>query len=389
MIPVTALCARRVLLTAALTVTAFGTSLAPAASARTDAVTLTATARMLAGLPPADGAPQIASAAQADVWKNHRRYSEAGVKKLRARLAAMDQWQAAHLTTLAGGSRTLLYPFSGPDFINAYALFPNEDTYVLYSLEEPGSVPRLADLPAPQLGFMLRDLRTALNDMVHLNFFITPNMKEQVRESTLRGTVPVLLAMMGMLELNVQRVTPLDLWPERSAAISALPAGKRPKLPLRAVQIDFENPARTPGRVQSLMYFSLDVSDAALVHYPEFMPWLRDFQQPKVLLKSASYLLHNAWFRETRNLILERAALVVQDDTGVPFRALQKAGFKVDLYGRYETPVELFKERHQPDLAAAFDAGANPKPVPFPFGYNWRKGGKSFVIVARRDVPAN
>ena len=364
-------------------------ALAGGAGANDDSVTLTATARVLAGLAPDDSAARLRGIIQTDTWKTHRRYSETGVQKLRTRLAAMEAWQASHLAPLAPASRTLIYPFSGPDFINAYALFPNEDTYVLFSLEEPGEVPRLDTMSTAETGQLLKDLRLALNDMVHLNFFITPNMKEQMRESSLQGTVPVLLAMMGMLEFKVLRVNAIDLWPERSATIRALPAGRQPKLPMRAVQIDFENPSAA-GRVQSLLYFSLDVGDGALATYPEFVGWLRDFQQPTVLLKSASYLMHGNWFNKVRGFILERAVLVVQDDTGVPFRLLSKAGFAIDLYGQYETPVELFKERHQEDLAEAFKLGsqvhpARKAPVPFPFGYNWRKGGKSFVIVARRE----
>ena len=34
--------------------------------------------------------------------------------------------------------------------------------------------------------------------------------------------------------------------------------------------------------------------------------------------------------------------------------------------------------------ADAFESAGNTDPVPFPFGYNWRKEGRSGVIVARR-----
>ncbi len=351
-----------------------------------DSATLTATARALAGLEPAKEVTSIHAITQNDAWKTHRRANEAGITKLRARLAAMDAWQTKYLAPHAAASRTLIYPFSGPDFINAYALFPNADTYVLFSLEEPGEVPRLASMPAPERGLMFKDLRLAMNDMVHLNFFITPNMKEQVRESSLKGTVPVLLTMMGMLELNVLRVQAIDLWPERTATLRELPRGKQPKLPLRAVQIDFQNPAHNAASVQSLYYFSLDVSDAELGAYPEFMDWLRGFQPPMVLLKSASYLLHGNHFNQVKRFILERAALVVQDDTGVPYKALLDAGLTVQLHGQYEIPVELFKTRLQDDLAAAFKARTEElEPVPFPFGYNWRKQGKSFVMVAEPE----
>jgi hypothetical protein len=54
------------------------------------------------------------------------------------------------------------------------------------------------------------------------------------------------------------------------------------------------------------------------------------------------------------------------------------------LHGQYEQPVDLFKKRYQTDLASAFSKSGGSKSVPFPFGYNWRTRGNSFVIVARR-----
>jgi hypothetical protein len=36
------------------------------------------------------------------------------------------------------------------------------------------------------------------------------------------------------------------------------------------------------------------------------------------------------------------------------------------------------------DLASAFSKSGAGKSIAFPFGYNWRTHGNSFVIVARR-----
>jgi hypothetical protein len=150
---------------------------------------------------------------------------------------------------------------------------------------------------------------------------------------------------------------------------------------MRAVRIEFDD--RTKVR-RTLLYLSLDVSDAQLRHYPEFVPWLRTFEQPTVLLKSASYLLHGSNFRKVRSVVSERARLIVQDDTGMPYRILRDDGFRISLYGQYERPVKLFENRYQKDLDDAFGSAGNSDPVPFPFGYNWRKEGRSGVIVARR-----
>jgi hypothetical protein len=103
-------------------------------------------------------------------------------------------------------------------------------------------------------------------------------------------------------------------------------------------------------------------------------------------MKSASYLLHLGGFDTVSRFVASRAALVVQDDTGMPYRKLKQAGFDITLYGQYEQPVKLFERRYQKDLAADYAVTPTTTPVPFPFGYNWRKDGRSFVIVARRPA---
>jgi hypothetical protein len=348
---------------------------------------LTSIARLLAGVDPQSGDAALQAVASTDAWRAHRKASRYGDRQLQDRLQRMDRWQHATLPPSRAGS-ALIYPFSGPDFVNAFALFPDYKTYVFFSLESPGEVPALTKMDEHQLGQLFSDLRGALNDLVALNFFITPNMKENLQTDTLQGTVPLLLAQMGLLGLTVHSVEPFDPWPGVPAPKAGTPSearsakeGHPPALPLRAVRIEFDDRDKTR---RTLLYLSLDVSDAQLRHYPEFVPWLRSFEQPTVLLKSASYLLHGGNFKKVRSVVEERARLIVQDDTGMPYRILRDDGFQISLFGQYERPVKLFENRYQKDLDEAFTSAGNSDPVPFPFGYNWRKEGRSGVIVARR-----
>jgi len=353
--------------------------------AQTDTLPLTTTARLLAGVDPGSNDPAVGQITSSEAWQQHRKAARAGARQLKTRLDRINQWQARYLPA-ATRRGTLLYPFSGPDFINAYALFPDADTYVFFSLEPPGEVPQLERMPPQQLAALFGDLRAALNDLVALNFFITPNMKENLQTQALQGTVPVLLAMMGLLDLRVDAVEAMEAWPYRTQAQptgSSPGAGAtRPELPEQGVRITFTNP-RT-ARQQVLVYLSIDVSDRQLRYYPQFLPWLHTFEHPSVLLKSASYLLHGDHFRGLRKQLLADARIVVQDDTGIPYKTLREAGFAISLFGQYERPVKLFEGRYQSDLEEAYEKAGNTEPVPFPFGYNWRKEGKSGVLLAQR-----
>jgi hypothetical protein len=351
---------------------------------------LTAIARLLAGLDAQGGSAGLQSVARTDAWKAHRKASRYGDRQLQERLQRMDSWQRTTLPPAQAGA-ALVYPFSGPDFVNAFALFPDYKTYVFFSLEPPGEIPALAGMDEHQLGVLFSDLRGALNDLVALNFFITPNMQENLHTDSLQGSAPLLLAQMGLLGLTVHSVEPYEPWPASVPSATAdkpatgassahRPAGQ-PHPPMRALKIEFDDRSKTR---RTLLYLSLDVSDSQLRFYPEFVPWLATFKQPTVLLKSASYLLHGGNFRKVRSVVLERARLIVQDDTGMPYHLLRDDGFRISLYGQYERPVKLFENRYQKDLDDAFTSAGNSDPVPFPFGYNWRKEGRSGVIVARR-----
>jgi hypothetical protein len=101
------------------------------------------------------------------------------------------------------------------------------------------------------------------------------------------------------------------------------------------------------------------------------------------LLKSASYLLHDERFAQTRDMLLESADVVVQDDTGIPYRFLSQAPWQVKLYGRYNKPIRPIRYGYQKDLETAFNAKSDLPDLPFPFGYHWR-GKQSGLIVAQR-----
>jgi hypothetical protein len=218
---------RRELLHALLaSFTAFAASPLRAADL-SDSEYLTASARVLAGLDPEVADERFARLTEQKAWRDQINACRAGSSKLKQRLAAIDAWRRENLGDEASGG-TLVYPFSGPDFINAYAMFPDCDNYVFFSLEEPGAPPALEQMDQAHLARALADLRCSLNDLVHLNFFITPNMQEQMRASSLRGITPILMAMMALLELRIERFSRIELWPERVEAIAQLPASKRP-----------------------------------------------------------------------------------------------------------------------------------------------------------------
>jgi hypothetical protein len=341
----------------------------------------TATAQLLAGMTPEAGDPVIDHLAELDVWKAHRDAMQAQWAEVRRRLDAMSAWRGQELKIGDAQKRTLLYPFSGPDFLNAWTMFPDHGRYVFFSLENAGRLPDLAALSPRQFAELLDDMRSAMQDIFQRNYFITDYMSHQLTGPLLKGSVPLIAAMMALEGERIVRVDAVDLFPQLSRAY-ADPSAERPRKRLKGALIQFLAPGSDVTR--QLYYFSLDATDKALEFYPDFLAWVGSNRPATVFLKSASYLLHDNQFSKTRDMLLRAGDLVVQDDTGIPYHSLIQGGWQIKLFGQYEKPIHQLSYGYQPDLKTAWTTGADANPLPFPFGYHWRSG-QSGVMIATKN----
>jgi hypothetical protein len=108
-----------------------------------EAATADDTARFLAGLPPSPNSP-LAALTKDTAWISHARYFDAiFAREENAHLSKIREFSQNYLPDKHG---TMLYMFSGPDFLYATSFFPAASTYVLAGLEPVGRIPELANL---------------------------------------------------------------------------------------------------------------------------------------------------------------------------------------------------------------------------------------------------
>ncbi|MFZ2089551.1 MAG: hypothetical protein WAU47_13340, partial [Desulfobaccales bacterium] len=68
------------------------------------------------------------------VWVNHARViNQSWANYDKRQLAVMREWAAKELSGME--VRNVFYPFSGPDFVNMFTLFPKAPNYLMLSLE--------------------------------------------------------------------------------------------------------------------------------------------------------------------------------------------------------------------------------------------------------------
>ncbi len=379
---------RRLALFAALFALALSPALAVAQAQPDDSARINSTARLIAGLTPTR--PDHMPLAQREEWKDHGAKMQSAWVRLRAGQAApLMEWRDAVLPKDCPVSGTLLYPFSGPDFFNVYWLFPNCDKYVLFGLEPIGRVPAVDQMSKEQFARLLLGVRDAMANLFARNYFITSRMGTQLKTEELNGVVPIILISMALAGVEIVSIEPLVLEPMKRAAPKppvAQDPNAKPPHELKGVTIEFRLP--DSQNVQTLHYFSVDVSNKGLRNYPEFSKFMRDLGPTATLVKSASYLMHIDQFTRIRDLLLDGSLYLVQDDTGVPYSELARRGWNMRVFGRYQEPIPPFERHFQQLLAEQYEI-QKPKQLPFRFGYRRGTDGdeRSNVMVGIRATP--
>jgi hypothetical protein len=339
---------------------------------------LTDSANLMAGFPiSADstlkGLSELASV------KAHAANFSAAWKKLDAR--QLDQVKNFALTELSQTKGALFYPFSGPDFLYAHALFPNASSYLLTGLEPVGAVPNLAQMKETELNASLADLRKSLYAILSFSFFKTNDMRVDFRKNRFQGVVPVLMTFIAKSGMTIQSTRFFVARPDGTqcttdaARLGNLSAGS-----IAGVEFSLR-PKDAPNSV-SLIYLSSDIGDEGIAKTPQYAALVRALKPSATFLKSASFLMHKSYFSTIRDLILEVSPIVLQDDSGIPYRHFDPLRWQANLYGTYVKPIPLFANHNQPDLHAAFKT-IGSKPLEFGIGYRYLKKDSSLLLMRK------
>jgi hypothetical protein len=314
----------------------------------------------------------VMTAQQQSQWNNYSKRADSDWKGLQARyLKRIDNWRERSLRDAPTGN-VGFYPFGGPDAANLLAFFPDAREYILIGLEPVGCVPAgLADYTRDYFS----DLRRSLESVTTLGFFKTNDMHRDFAESSVNGVLPLLLFLVDQAGYLVTDVTPISITTAGVITTSA----NQPSGETRGVAIKF-----TDGRhgMRTLRYFSLNLLDSRIRNKPGTLKYFGNIAEANTLVKDASYLMHTSYFSIIRNVILSHSRMVVEDDTGLPFRFFEQTAWDVRLYGSYAEPIHRFGRWHQEDLKAAFIARADEQPLDFAIGYRHRD--ESSLLVATR-----
>jgi hypothetical protein len=328
-------------------------------------------ARFLAGMSLEQNSPYFEHT-QTDKWKQFAQQSDANWERgEKERFAKMKEWVASELGEANKLTGDLFYPFSGPDAFHAYTFFPSASNYHLFALETAGNLPLLDGVNKDQSFAYCQTVQQAIGDFFNSSFFYTIRMAKQIPAAS--GAAPVICVFLVRTGNTIMKVEPVEIQADGSTAPTA--AGKH-----TSVRIDFLD-GKT-GQAKSLFYHACDVSDDGFKKRPALLAHIEKVSKNRTFTKSASYLMHRPTFNKIRETILNNATLVLQDDTGIPYKYyLEK--WNVTLFGKYFAPIALFKDRLQTDLREAYQKG-NPKALPFTMGYHSKDQQDNVMLFTRK-----
>ncbi len=284
-----------------------------------------------------------------------------------ARLSKLRTWRDNELAEINQNTSTLFYPFAGPDFLNAYILFPDVDNYLLFGLEKTGELPKIEDMKGVFLQNYLANVRSSLSEIFSRNYFITRNMMQNV-SANLKGVLPVISVFLAKTDNQIIKIQKVFIENADKITYTSLKFQSKYNF-VNGLYIEFKN--KKKNKIQKLYYFGTDFQDKAMVGKQDLVKFIKTFEQVTTLTKSASYLLHGGDFSTIRNLVLSQSNAVVQDDTGVPYRYFKPAEWESQFYGKYARPVKDFNYGYQNDVAQKFNTDKSIKSINFTFGYHW------------------
>ena len=274
--------------------------------------------------------------------------------------------------------KTLFYPLAGADFVYADAFFSDVRNYILVGLEKPGYLPNYDQLSNMDLQNYLNQIFNSLDISMKSGFFRTKSMAVQFNQKTVNGTLHSLLFYLARRGNKIRKIRHFIL---KENAVIKYTSGTEgmfsPGLDIEFLTAD--------NKVKNLYYFNTDLSDAN-TKIDNFFNWVSTFGEHHTMLKAASYLNSRDYFSKTRNYILKSSNMIVQDDSGIPYKYFVDGTWDVKLYGGYKKVIPLFSSRIQPDMVRAYadTTKLTSKYLPFRIGYNVAVGETNLQVLYKK-----
>jgi len=340
-----------------------------------DSRSLNETAAFLAGIPLSRTSP-LYRLTENDQYRAYRQYINGiWVNYREKNLNNIEVWRKKHVKD--DGAGLVMYPFSGPDILNALAFFPGADEYVMIGLEQPGNVPNPLRYQGPNIYMELWKIKNALRTILQLNLFRTIEMAADFKADSFSNITGIMMFFLARYEYQILDIRKVSIDLDGNIRRGDSKQGVKGT---DGVEFTFRKRSGTP--VQTARFFSVDLSDGSLTRLKGVSAFLSKRKGFTTFIKSASYLLSYDNFRILRSYLLAGSRYIIQEDSGIPYKYFDTGDWSLSFYGTYRV-IAIFASRFQRDLDAAVKLN-NRGPLPFDFGYGFEPDKSNIMIAVRK-----
>ena len=367
-------------------------------AAGSDGTDFIAEARLLSQLVACAGDAELPADFPSALLKQHCARLHEQTAKYRARWIERTRPFLARVVP-ADLPKSVVYPFGGGDLVTALATFPNADEFTTISLETAGDVRGLGALTAKQLKASLESNLEHLRCLFAVSHSKTTNLKAG-SHSSLPGEISFALVAFSVFDYEPVSLRYFRL--DAQGQVTYLNASELPAVgvpwvkdsgpnPFANVEITFrsreaKDGAKAPVRVYRHVAANLD-DDHFVANRP--LPLHLASKGPvAVLIKAASYLLWFDTFSHIRSYLLDHAAWMLSDSTGVQPSLARAAGFEQDCYGLFHGPF-LAKNSHIKNEFLTLWQASPKRMLPFYFGYPDIDGHGHMMVTRRTGKTAS
>jgi len=317
-----------------------------------------------------------------NIFSNENYMSLVEKKYLRfnnSKLQPINSWIKENLNISKKNQRkTLFYPFAGADFIYANSFFPHLDNYIMVGLEPPGEVPKLKELSKQELSKYCNDVLKSLSANMRVGFFLTKRMAIEFNKVKVDGTIHSILFYVARTGHKIIDIKHFN-FSNDGKLIFTSNAKKSDGFEIQV--IDKEK------KMKKIYYCSFNLHNSNEELENKLFKWVDSFGGHYTMLKAASYLNHKSYFSKTRNFILNKSSVVLQDDSGIPFKFFDDTKWNTNLYGDYKKVISLFSNMLQKDLKLSYQNKTKvvSSKLPFRIGYNVQVGNTNLQVSYKKN----
>jgi hypothetical protein len=287
---------------------------------------------------------------------------------------------------------TVVYPFGGGDLSSALAVYPDASELTTISLEAAGDIRAIDAIKSAKLDAEIDSIGVEIQRLYHSAHSTTKSL-QAASHAELPGTIVFALAGLAVHDMEPIALRYFDIerdgqlsyltsaqLDERAAEFVAKKLGQSPPKKITHywyeqvsafanIEIQFRPRGDAAAPIRTYRHIVANLDDSHMAADDRVLLHLRSKGKVSVVTKAASFLLWYDDFTRIRDYLLEHAAWMISDASGIPPSYAEPAGFEQITYGEFTGPYFIQDEKNTRAEMVKLWKGQPHRDLPFRFGY--------------------